>query len=139
MTTTPRPIGYWLKRLDRSIEDGFERDLAAWTLTRRHWQVLNTLQLGPADEDRIAQALRPFWAEGAITQQEVVDDLLDRGWAASADGRVALTQAGIAAHAQILTQVNATRARVLNGLTGEDYETVLRVLEQMTANVEATT
>jgi hypothetical protein len=45
-----RPIGYWLKRLDRAIEDGFDRDLASWSLTRRHWQILNTLSGGPAVE-----------------------------------------------------------------------------------------
>jgi hypothetical protein len=39
-----RPIGYWLKHLDRLIEDTFERTLSMEGLTRRHWQVLNTLE-----------------------------------------------------------------------------------------------
>lgn len=85
MNAPPRPIGYWLKRLDRTIEDRFDRDLTRWSLTRRHWQILNTLSAGPALESTVAEALAPFWVDGAITQQEVLDDLLRRGWVKISD------------------------------------------------------
>ena len=55
-----RPIGYWLKHLDRLIDDSFSRALAADELTRRHWQVLNTAARGPASPAELTQALEPF-------------------------------------------------------------------------------
>lgn len=55
-----RPIGYWLKHLDRLIEGNFERTLASDGLTRRHWQVLNTLSTGSRTEAEIVDALAPF-------------------------------------------------------------------------------
>jgi DNA-binding MarR family transcriptional regulator len=131
-----RPIGYWLKRLDRSIEDAFDRDLARWSLTRRHWQVLNSLSVEPAADATIAEALAPFLVEGAITQQEVLEDLLSRGWVQLSNALLCLTAAGEQAHSLVSAQVNVTRAKILDGLTSEDYATVLRLLERMTLNLE---
>jgi hypothetical protein len=48
MADDRRPIGYWLKHLDSMIEGTFERTLASEGLTRRHWQVLNTLHTQPS-------------------------------------------------------------------------------------------
>ena len=55
-----RPIGYWLKHLDRLIDQAFERALDADGLTRRHWQVLNTLAAGPSTNAALTAALQPF-------------------------------------------------------------------------------
>jgi DNA-binding MarR family transcriptional regulator len=137
VNTPSRPIGYWLKRLDRTIEDAFDRDLACWSLTRRHWQVLNTLAAEAASDATIAQALAPFLAEGAITQQEVLEDLLRRGWLERSDALLSLTAAGVQAHSLVSSQVNVTRAKILDGLSPEDYATVLRLLERMTLNLDA--
>jgi hypothetical protein len=131
-----RPIGYWLKRLDRSIEDAFDRDLARWSLTRRHWQLLNTLSAGAASDSAIAEALAPFLSEGAITEQDVLEDLLNRGWLEGTNALLSLTAAGVQAHALVSSQVNVTRAKILDGLTPEDYATVLRLLERMTLNLD---
>lgn len=136
MNAPPRPVGYWLKRLDRAIEDAFDGDLARWSLTRRHWQVLNTLSAGPAAGSTIAEALAPFLVDGAISQQEVVDDLLSRGWVEISNELLSLTAAGVQAHSRVASLVNATRAKVLDGLTPEDYAMVLRLLERMTLNLE---
>lgn len=136
MAQAPRPIGYWLKRLDRGIEDGFERALATGSLTRRHWQILNTLSLGPATEAQLTEALAPFWTEGAITQDAVLSDLAARGWTTVVQGVVELTTTGAEAHAAVASTVNATRTKILDGLTLQDYATVLDLLERMTHNVE---
>ena len=39
-----RPIGYWLKKLDRLIDEQFERQLSEAGLSRRQWQLLNLLE-----------------------------------------------------------------------------------------------
>ena len=72
---TGYPIGYWLKRLDRAIEGALDPTLAAEDLTRRHWQTMNFLHQGPSDAPGLAEALRPFWGQGAITLDEVLSDL----------------------------------------------------------------
>ena len=63
MAEDRRPIGYWLKHLDRLIEGNFERTLASEGLTRRHWQALNTLRTRPSTRAEIAAALAPFLGE----------------------------------------------------------------------------
>ena len=72
---TGYPIGYWLKRLDRAIDGALDATLAAEALTRRHWQTMNLLHQGPSDAPALAEALRPFWGQGAITLDEVLSDL----------------------------------------------------------------
>ena len=55
-----RPIGFWLKLVDRLIDEGFDAVLGDAGLTRRHWQVLNLLQTEPATLQRIDTQLAPF-------------------------------------------------------------------------------
>jgi len=91
-----KPIGHWLKTLDRLIDENFDRALAAEGVQRRHWQILNILQASPAPDAEIAVALGPFWAEGAIAPGEFMDDLTRRGWITGHEPRQ-LTQDGQAA------------------------------------------
>jgi hypothetical protein len=60
MAEDRRPIGYWLKHVDRLIDETLLRTLSADDLSRRHWQVLNTLAAGPANVRALADVLRPF-------------------------------------------------------------------------------
>ena len=46
MINIDRPIGYWLKKLDRLIDNHFDLQLSNAGLTRRQWQLLNLLR-GP--------------------------------------------------------------------------------------------
>ena len=45
-----RAIGYWLKHLNRLIEEAFGDALEEQALSRRHWQAMNTLAGAPLDE-----------------------------------------------------------------------------------------
>ena len=80
---TGYPIGYWLKRLDRAIDGALDATLAAQDLTRRHWQTMNVLHEGPSDAPALAEALRPFWGQGAITLDEVLSELERRALVAN--------------------------------------------------------
>jgi hypothetical protein len=130
------PIGYWLKRLDRAIEAALEPTLAAEELTRRHWQTMNFLNEGPGEAPALAEALRPFWGQGAITLDEVLSDLEQRALVANDQGRYALTVVGKGTRARIVEQVDVTRRRLIDGVTHEEYLATVKVLERMTANVE---
>jgi DNA-binding MarR family transcriptional regulator len=132
-----RPIGYWLKHLDRLIEDTFSRTLAGEGLTRRHWQVLNTLADGPASPAELTTALEPFLRGDPAGQAQTVDDLLRRGWASrDQDGQLCLTPGGRTAHQAIKDRVRQARGLVLRGVSADEYATVISTLARMAANLE---
>jgi len=133
---TGYPIGYWLKRLDRAIDGALDPTLAAEDLTRRHWQTMNFLHQGPSDARALAEALRPFWSQGAITLDEVLSDLESRALIVNNGGRYALTAAGKASRAKIAGHVDITRHRLIDGVTQEEYLATLEVLQRMAANLE---
>ncbi len=121
MSEYNKPVGYWLKHLDRLIEDSFERVLAADNLSRREWQVLNTLAGGPASHARTVEALAPFWVDAESEFAAVVDALVRRGWVQPAGERFELTEAGRTSHAELLDRVTASRRRITEGMSAEDY------------------
>ena len=132
-----RPLGYWLKHLDRLIETAAERTFAEQELTRRHWQIMNVLRESPQQETGLTEAVRPFWGPGAITLDEVTGELTRRGWLTQDDaGRYTLTPAGQAGHAAVETKVRGIRSTVLTGLTEQDYHATVQVLQQMAENME---
>jgi hypothetical protein len=136
-----RPIGYWLKHLDRLIDGAMDRAFGAEGVTRRHWQVLNILREAPRDAAGLRDALRPFWTEGVSTLDErvstldeVTGDMARRGWLA---GSYALTPAGEAAHAAVQRKVHGIRATFLTGLADDDYHRTVRTLRHMAENLES--
>jgi hypothetical protein len=131
-----RPIGYWLRHLDRLIEAAAERAFAEHQLTRRHWQIMNILRQSPQDAAGLTRAIRPFWGPGAITLDEVTGELTRRGWLIQDDaGRYTLTPAGQAGHAAVETLVHGIRSTFLTGLTEQDYHATVRVLQRMAENM----
>lgn len=135
-----RPIGYWLKHLDRLIERQFEVTLADAGLSRRHWQVLNVLKEASLDRPALAEALAPFGGMAGDDVSEALDapgGLVARGLVApGAAGLLSLTAEGAAAHAAASTCVEAQRRALLEGLTPEHYAETVRVLSVMAANAE---
>jgi hypothetical protein len=137
-TTAPtarRPIGFWLKLVDRLLDEGFDRLLGGAGLTRRHWQALTALQSGPATVQELDATLAPFLDDQEPTTRPVLDDLAARGWAAWAEERAVATPAGTAAHGELLAAVSAHRQRVTDGITAEEYRATLAVLQRMAANL----
>src|SRR5262245_42220179 len=128
-----KPIGYWLKTLDRLIDENFDRALAAEGVHRRQWQILNIIQAGAAHDAEIAAALGPFWTEGAITPGEVLADMTRRGWITGHEPRQ-LTPGGAAA-LDAIRERTSLREEIMAGLTAEQYTQTVAVLEQMAANL----
>lgn len=123
MRPEERPIGYWLRELDRRLEHAFADALASAGATRRDWQVLNGLG-----------ADAPFWSAGERTHAEVVAGLAARGWTL-ADGTV--TAAGEAARARIAAEVERIREASMRGLDEDDYRRAVRTLAIMAGNLPA--
>jgi DNA-binding MarR family transcriptional regulator len=132
-----RPVGYWLKHLDRLIEENLDRALAGAGLTRRHWQALSTIARSPASEAELAAALEPFVRGDPSAQAAVIDDLTGRGWITRAgDGRLGLTPAGLTAHRTAAERVQESRDLVRRGVSADEYAAVTDVLARMAANLE---
>jgi DNA-binding PadR family transcriptional regulator len=130
------PIGYWLKRLDGAIDGALASTLAAEGLARRHWQMMNLLHEGASDGPRLAEALAPFWRQGAITLDEVLSDLERRALVVNDGKFYALTAVGKATRAEIAEKVDVTRSRLIDGIAREEYLATIQVLQRMTANLE---
>ena len=124
-----RPIGYWLKHLDRLIEQSFERTLGAEGLTRRHWQVLNTLVAGPTSGEALLVALKPFVGINASAVEAVIDDLFDCNWLRRDDGGdLELSVDGRSAHAALMKRVEQTRQLLRRGVSDDEYTRAVEIL-----------
>jgi DNA-binding MarR family transcriptional regulator len=134
MATDRRPIGFWLKLVDRLIDDGFDGLLGHAGLARRHWQVLTMLQHGPATVQRLDTSLAPFLGDRA-TVQPVLEELSARGWATRTGDQVALTRAGAVAQAELLAMVSEHRQRVTAGIAAEEYLATVDILRRMAGNL----
>ncbi|MEV6965346.1 MarR family winged helix-turn-helix transcriptional regulator [Hamadaea sp. NPDC051192] len=134
---TPKPIGYWLMHLHNLIEEQFERTLSGLSVSRRQWQLLNTLSRGSRTSGELAEALAPFWSGAAEDPQAVLADLADRGWTRVDGDAIGLSETGRELHAELAARVERARAALLGDLTPEQYHQTVRSLATMAANVEA--
>ncbi|MEV0292808.1 hypothetical protein [Nocardia sp. NPDC050710] len=127
-------IGYWLAELDRLINLRFDEDLAAGELGRRHWQLLHSLDGGPAPADRVREGLAPFWKDAAEFGIQL-GQLVDRGLVAEDAGTLTLTEAGRATHDAAFARIGRRRRAMVEGITDERYAETMRVLARMAENM----
>ena len=134
--SAPRPIGFWLKLVDRLIDEQFASTLDEHGVTRRQWQLLNVLTQEPATVDRLDAAVAPFLSsEEGETSAEHLAELVDSGWVALASENYELTERGRAALDRLSDVVAAQRTLVTEGLTQEQYDETLAALEKMARNL----
>ena len=132
-----RPIGYWIKQLDASLETQFDSALARLHLTRRQWHVLTALNAGPATPAEVGDVLRPFnSADGAAARERDMAALVREKLVVLLDGRLILTEAGSALHARATALVEATRRELTAGIGADEYAMAVSVLERMSRNAD---
>ncbi|WP_349899209.1 MarR family winged helix-turn-helix transcriptional regulator [Parafrigoribacterium soli] len=130
--TAVRPIGFWLKLVDRLIDEQFERALADFEVTRHQWELLNILSPGPGTLTRLNHELEPFLdASAGANAAEHLAGLIDRGWVDVAFEYYELTGEGASKHAELHRVVAKNRTGALADLSEEDYATTLRSLERV--------
>lgn len=143
-----KPIGWWLKEVDRLLEQSFEQLLAADGLTRRQWQALNAAAggtlgggAGASSQDgasapgggvsgAIAAALAPFLS-GEAELAAVMEPLVRRGWLVGET----LTAAGEDALRRLSEKVQEQRRRVTAGISEAEYLATVDVLRRMAGNL----
>ena len=133
--TSRRPIGFWLRLLDRLVDEGLDTTLARAGLTRRQWQVLNVLHDGRASIAEVDDRVRPFLGADEPSTAPLVDQFVHDGWAAPTGARYRLTAAGASHHDRLLTEVSHYRRSMVAGIADEDYATTIGVLERMAGNL----
>jgi DNA-binding MarR family transcriptional regulator len=131
---TPRPIGFWLKLVDRLIDEQFAATLEEHGITRRQWQLLNVLHAQPATIEQLDAAVAPFLA-AEETSAEHLTELVESAWVESTAKGYALTERGRAALDRLSQVVATQRTAIAEGVSAEQYQATVAVLERMAANL----
>jgi DNA-binding MarR family transcriptional regulator len=133
---TPRPIGFWLKLVDRLIDEQFASTLEEHGVTRRQWQLLNVLSREPATVEQLDAAVAPFLsADDAESSAEHLTELIDSGWVSATVDGYELLDRGRGAFERLTEVVATQRTLAAEGVTAEQYEQTVTVLERMARNL----
>ncbi|MEF3403168.1 MarR family winged helix-turn-helix transcriptional regulator [Agromyces sp. CCNWLW203] len=119
-SASPRPFGFWLKVIDRRLDEAMSDLFAEEGLTRRDWRRLN-LVAGTVTDPRMSENL--------AARPERVEPLVERGWIEGEPGAWRLTEAGEAARASLQERVATLRAKVAGAVSPEDFATTMASLE----------
>ena len=129
-----RPIGFWVKLVDRMIERRLAATLEPHGLARRHRQLLNLAERAPVTADEAAAALAPFHERGADVA-EALADLAGRGALEQAADAFGLTADGRRLLERARGDVAADREITTAGLDRAEYEALLAGLERIARNL----
>jgi DNA-binding MarR family transcriptional regulator len=132
------PIGYWLKQADNLITEQVNQAQAAHGVSRFGWQVLNTLyEAGPMSRERLFELMRTFVDSAGL--DEIITRLIERGWVEQNEnsaGEFQLTQEGQRCYGDIFAAQKEVRLRAMQGVSEEEYATVIRVLQRIVNNLK---
>jgi len=113
-----RPLGFWLKAVDRLMAAEFAAAFEPFGITRREWRLLNridgTVPGGP----------------GPIRVHKLAR-LIELGWVTDADDTWALTEEGREAKERLGGIVEGIRAKAHDAVPAEDLATTIATLEQL--------
>ena len=134
--TDQRPIGFWLKLVDRMIDERFASTLEEHGVTRRQWQLLGVLSRGDATVQQLNAAVAPFLA--ADEGETVVDhlsELVESGWVTASPAGYSITERGSTAFTRLAEVVTANREIATEGITEDEYNGMLATLERVARNL----
>ena len=134
--SSPRPIGFWLKIVDRMIDEQFASTLEEHGVTRRQWQLLNVLTQEPATVDALDAAVAPFLsADDNESSAEHLSELIDSAWVDATPTGYELTDRGRGAFERLAEVVATQRTVVSAGVSEEEYTQTISVLERLARNL----
>ncbi len=133
------PIGYWLKHTDEVITTHVDQALDDRGFTRFRWQVLNMLyEAGVTTRGTVFATMQTFIDAGQLN--EIVDGFARAGWLVTrGEGdatELELTEAGRAERDAVFTLQSDVRRRAMQGISEQEYVTVVAVLQRMVSNLE---
>ena len=133
---TARPIGYWLKLVDRLIDEQFATTIEEHGVTRRQWQLLNVLSRQRATVEQLDAAVAPFLsADDGESSAEHLTELIESGWVATTMEGYDLTDRGRGAFERLTDVVAQQRTVMAEGVGDDEYAQTIAVLERMAWNL----
>lgn len=142
---TQQPIGYWVKLVDRLIDELFATTLEEHGITRRQWQLLNVLSQGAAGVERLDSEIAPFLTPASTTvppeqsahtsSLESLTELVESDWLTTDGTRYELADRGRTVVDRLTAVIANERTKATVGVTPEQYQTAVTVLETMARNL----
>ncbi len=133
---TAMPLGYWLKLVDQLIDKQFAATLDEHGVTRRQWQLLNVLAQAPSSLEQLDAAVAPFLnPDGDETSEEHLAELVESAWVVRSEAQYALTEQGQSAFTRLAEVVAGNRDQLTAGVSEDQYELTVAVLEHMARNL----
>ncbi|MCU1405712.1 MAG: hypothetical protein JWQ43_2015 [Glaciihabitans sp.] len=128
-----RPIGFWLKLVDRMVDERFASTLEEHGVTRRQWQLLSVLSRGPATVEQMDTEIAPFLAPAADATEpdssaEHLGELVESGWVAAGVDGFSITERGSTAYSRLAEVVSANREIATDGVDAADYNSMVATL-----------
>ena len=134
--TDQRPIGFWLKLVDRLIDERFAETLDEHGVTRRQWQLLTVLSRGTATVTHLDEAVAPFLSTADDeSSAEHLSELIESGWVDATAAGYEVTDRGRIAYERLAEVVAANRAKASEGITEQEYRETIDVLERLATNL----
>jgi hypothetical protein len=135
-----RPIGFWLKLVDRLINEQFAETLEEHGVTRRQWQLLGVLASGPATVEELDEAVAPFLAREsadapAESSVEHLTELIESGWVSATPDGYELTERGRTAFTRLSGVVADQRTQFAHGISDAEYLATVDVLRRVAKNL----
>lgn len=135
---TPRPIGFWLKLVDRLIDEQFAATLEEHGVTKRQWQLMNVLSRESATVEQLDAAVAPFLSpQDAPTESsaEPLSELVESEWVNATPGGYELTEKGRGAFERLAEVIATQHTVVAEGVSEEENEKTVSVLYRMARNL----
>lgn len=130
-----RPIGYWLKLVDRLIDEQFARTLDEHGVTRMQWQLLNVLSRGQASVEMLDAVVAPSIAVGGESTLDHLTELIESAWVNATPTGYELTERGHGALDRLTNVVADQRTVMAAGVPEASYLTTTKTLEQLAFNL----
>src|SRR3712207_5935663 len=116
-----RPIGFWLRLVDRLLEERFAHVLEEHGVTRGQWQLLNVVSRGGAPADEVERAVEPFTSADGTPVSAQLAELIESGWVELSGTEYRLTKRGETAHHRLAEVIGELRTHSTEGISGDDY------------------
>lgn len=124
-----------MKVVDNLIEEQFATTLDEHGVTRTQWQLMNVMARQPSSVEQLTAAVAPFLnGDEGESAQDHLSELAESEWVVLG-ATCELTERGRGALDRLTGVVTVQRTTMSEGLTAEQYETAVAVLERMARNL----
>ncbi|UBM58293.1 hypothetical protein LAG90_15925 [Marinilongibacter aquaticus] len=135
MPSEKLPIGYYLKKVDKLLTESINEIHASEGINRLEWQVLNGLYLKPNQaKNELQELMQPFASPESL--EKLLANLSTRELISVSD-KLKLSPKGITLHQSCLKKQNDFRQHVMRGIANEDYTLMIKTLEKIIDNIQA--